>query len=54
MFDALNREEGITVILVTHDPNVADHARRNIRLRDGLVESDAINAASSVNSGAPA
>ena len=54
MFDALNREEGITVILVTHDPTVADHARRNIRLRDGLVESDTINARSAVGSGAPA
>ena len=30
----------ITIILVTHDPNVAGHARRNIRLRDGMIESD--------------
>jgi ABC-type lipoprotein export system ATPase subunit len=44
MFDALNQEEGITVILVTHDPAVAAHARRNIRLRDGLVESDTTQA----------
>lgn len=40
MFDRLNRIEGITIILVTHDPNVAAHAKRNIRLRDGMVESD--------------
>ncbi|MBX3381548.1 MAG: ABC transporter ATP-binding protein [Phycisphaeraceae bacterium] len=42
MFDRLNRTEGITIILVTHDPTVAGHARRNIRLRDGMVESDTI------------
>lgn len=40
MFDRLNRTEGITIILVTHDPTVAGHARRNIRLRDGMIESD--------------
>lgn len=42
MFDRLNRAEGITIILVTHDPNVAAHARRNIRLRDGMIESDTV------------
>ncbi len=31
---------GNTVVLVTHDQTVADHARRIIRLRDGLVETD--------------
>ena len=40
MFEELNKTEGITVIIVTHDPNVASHARRVIRLRDGMVESD--------------
>ncbi len=34
----INRERGTTVILVTHDPNVAARARRTIRLRDGQVE----------------
>jgi ABC-type lipoprotein export system ATPase subunit len=28
----------LTVILVTHDPGVAEHARRVIRIRDGLIE----------------
>ncbi len=42
MFDRLNRAEGITILLVTHDPNVATHARRNIRLKDGMVESDTV------------
>jgi putative ABC transport system ATP-binding protein len=33
-------EEGNTIILVTHDPEVAEHARRVIRLRDGQVQDD--------------
>ena len=40
IFQRLNREQNITVILVTHDPEVAQHARRIISVRDGLVESD--------------
>jgi putative ABC transport system ATP-binding protein len=34
---------GNTVILVTHEPDIADHAHRIVRLRDGLVETDNIN-----------
>jgi len=40
MFQQLNEEEGITIVLVTHDAGVASHARRTIRIRDGLVEDD--------------
>jgi ABC-type lipoprotein export system ATPase subunit len=40
MFEELNRQEGITIVIVTHDPAVARHCRRNIRMKDGLVESD--------------
>ncbi len=36
---SLNKESGTTLIIITHDPNVAAHARRVIRLRDGLLES---------------
>jgi putative ABC transport system ATP-binding protein len=34
---------GNTVILVTHEPDIAQHAHRIVRLRDGVVESDTIN-----------
>jgi ABC-type antimicrobial peptide transport system, ATPase component len=34
---------GNTIILVTHEPDIANHAGRIIRLRDGLIESDEIN-----------
>ncbi len=34
---------GNTIILVTHEPDIAEHAHRIIRLRDGLVESDLKN-----------
>ena len=36
-------ELGNTIILVTHEPDIAEHAHRIIRLRDGLVEVDEIN-----------
>ena len=41
MFQQLNRIDGITIILVTHDPGVARHARRTIRIKDGLIEGSA-------------
>jgi putative ABC transport system ATP-binding protein len=40
IFQRLNYEQGITVVFVTHEQEVADHCRRIIRVRDGLVESD--------------
>jgi putative ABC transport system ATP-binding protein len=41
----LNRIEGTTLVLVTHDPVLADCAGRRIVLRDGLIISDEINTA---------
>jgi ABC-type lipoprotein export system ATPase subunit len=37
MFQRLNQEDGITIILVTHDPMVARHANRTIRIHDGVI-----------------
>jgi putative ABC transport system ATP-binding protein len=39
----LNRERGITVIMVTHEPDMAAYARRVVRFVDGVVESDRLN-----------
>ncbi len=39
LFDTLH-ERGHTIILVTHEAEIARHARRTVRLRDGLIESD--------------
>ena len=38
IFQSLNREKGITVILVTHDPEVSAVARLRLFIRDGLIE----------------
>ncbi|HUE74918.1 MAG TPA: ABC transporter ATP-binding protein [Pirellulaceae bacterium] len=43
LFQRLNEESGITVILVTHDTNVARHARRKIVLRDGRIVADTLD-----------
>lgn len=42
IFEQIHRE-GNTIILVTHEPDIAEHAHRIIRLRDGLVETDMRN-----------
>jgi ABC-type lipoprotein export system ATPase subunit len=45
MFQGLNRSDGLTIILVTHDPGVANHAQRIVRIRDGLIEDSAVASA---------
>jgi ABC-type lipoprotein export system ATPase subunit len=40
LFGRLNEQGGITVILVTHNPELARHARRIISLRDGEIVED--------------
>ncbi len=42
LFDEIH-QGGNTIILVTHEEDIAQHAHRIIRLRDGLIESDEVN-----------
>jgi putative ABC transport system ATP-binding protein len=42
-FQKLNRENGSTIILITHEPDVAMHANRIIHVRDGKIVEDKIN-----------
>jgi putative ABC transport system ATP-binding protein len=39
----LNRDKGITVVMVTHEPDMAQYAKRVVRFVDGQVESDTPN-----------
>jgi putative ABC transport system ATP-binding protein len=41
IFQSLN-EKGITIIMVTHEPDIAAYARRNIVMKDGLVRNDLV------------
>ena len=40
IFQRLNREMGITVVFVTHDPDIAAHTRRIVQLLDGKIVTD--------------
>jgi len=40
IFQRLNRDQGITMIVVTHDPDVATYANRNIHFKDGKLQLD--------------
>ena len=42
IFKSLNRDQGLTVILVTHDPSVAAQAQRVIRVKDGQIVNQSI------------
>src|SRR5206468_6900744 len=44
MFQRLNEDDGITIILVTHDAAVAAAAKRTIHIKDGLIVTGAFRA----------
>lgn len=37
LFTQLNRNQGITIVLITHEEDIAAHAQRLIRLKDGRI-----------------
>jgi putative ABC transport system ATP-binding protein len=41
IFQELNERNGITVVFVTHEPDIAEHTKRIIRLMDGRIVEDA-------------
>jgi putative ABC transport system ATP-binding protein len=43
VLQSLNQERGVTIVMVTHDPNIAAHCQRIISVRDGLIEREEIN-----------
>jgi len=40
ILDTLNREDGITIILVTHEPEIAAYASRELTMKDGQIVQD--------------
>ena len=48
IFQRLNREMGITIIMITHEPDIASFAKRNIHFRDGRIVDDHKNSAPTI------
>ena len=42
IFQRLNEQQGITIIFVTHEPDIAEHTRRVVRLADGVIVEDRV------------
>ena len=42
LFEQLHQEKGMTIVLITHDPDLADRAQRIIRMQDGRLKSDGL------------
>ena len=40
ILQTLNNEQGITIVLVTHEPDIAQYAKRNLLFRDGKLKRD--------------
>ena len=43
LLTGLNRKDGITILMVTHEPDMAEYADRMVHFLDGLIESDSKN-----------
>jgi putative ABC transport system ATP-binding protein len=41
VLETLNRDDGLTILMITHEPDVAARARRTLHLRDGRLETEA-------------
>ena len=54
IFRRLNVEQGITILLVTHDPDVARHADRVVRIADGKIMADSAATQKAAPTGPPA
>jgi putative ABC transport system ATP-binding protein len=51
IFQRLNRDLGITIIMITHEPDIALFAKRNIHFRDGRIVEDRENSSPAVKGG---
>jgi len=51
IFQRLNREMGITIIMITHEPDIASFAKRNILFRDGRIVDDHKNSTPAIAGG---
>jgi putative ABC transport system ATP-binding protein len=51
IFQRLNRERGLTIVLITHEPQVAEYGSRIVSFKDGVVIADQANAARRVAEG---
>jgi putative ABC transport system ATP-binding protein len=43
LLTSFNRDHGITVVMVTHEPDMAAYAKRTVHFKDGLLETDHIH-----------
>ena len=42
LFEELNKD-GVTIVMITHEPEIAGHAKRVMYIRDGMLHSGAFN-----------
>jgi putative ABC transport system ATP-binding protein len=49
LFQQLNEEKGMTIVFVTHEPEIASHTRRIVRIHDGVIINDSPNTPGTLN-----